>query len=102
MSNEAYLGNPNLKKINIPVEYTEEQIKELAPHTYLIQAKTYYGGAKWPAFDQINIDYQKIGELMRENNYRGYISLEFEGNELAETAVPKSLELLRNSFYYEL
>ena len=80
----------------------EEQIKELAPHTYLIQAKTYYGGAKWPAFDQINIDYQKIGELMRENNYRGYISLEFEGNELAETAVPKSLELLRNSFYYEL
>ena len=28
MSNEAYLGNPNLKKINIPVEYTEEQIKE--------------------------------------------------------------------------
>ena len=80
----------------------EEQMKELAPHTYLIQAKTYYGGAKWPAFDQINIDYQKIGELMRENNYRGYISLEFEGNELAETAVPKSLELLRNSFYYEL
>ena len=77
-------------------------MKELAPHTYLIQAKTYYGGAKWPAFDQINIDYQKIGELMRENNYRGYISLEFEGNELAETAVPKSLELLRNSFYYEL
>ncbi len=25
---EAYLGNPNLKKINVPVEFTEEQIKE--------------------------------------------------------------------------
>ena len=24
----AYLGNPNLKKINVPVEFTEEQIKE--------------------------------------------------------------------------
>ena len=80
----------------------EEQLAELAPHTCLIQAKTYYGGAKWPAFDQINIDYESIGELMRKNNYRGYISLEFEGNEDANIAVPKSLELLRNSFYYNL
>ena len=80
----------------------EEQLAELAPHTCLIQAKTYYGGAKWPAFDQINIDYKSIGELMRKNNYKGYISLEFEGNEDANTAVPKSLELLRDSFYYNL
>ena len=80
----------------------EEQLAELAPHTCLIQAKTYYGGAKWPAFDQINIDYKSIGKLMRKNNYKGYISLEFEGNEDANTAIPKSLELLRNSFYYNL
>ena len=80
----------------------EEQLADLAPHTCLIQAKTYYGGAKWPAFDQINIDYKSIGELMRKNNYKGYISLEFEGNEDANIAVPKSLELLRNSFYYNL
>ena len=39
---------------------------------------------------------------MRKNNYRGYISLEFEGNENAETAVPKSLDLLRESFYFKL
>ena len=64
----------------------EAQLQELAPHTCLIQAKTYFGGAKWPAFNEINIDYPKIGELMRKNNYRGYISLEFEGNENAETA----------------
>jgi len=80
----------------------EEQLAELAPHTCLIQAKTYYGGAKWPAFNQINIDYKSIGELMRKNNYKGYISLEFEGNEDANSAIPKSLELLRNSFYYNL
>ena len=80
----------------------EEQLAELAPHTCLIQAKTYYGGAKWPAFDQINIDYKSIGELMRKNNYKGYISLEFEVNEDANSAIPKSLELLRNSFYYNL
>ena len=27
MSNEAYLGNPNLKKVNVAVEFTKEQIK---------------------------------------------------------------------------
>ena len=80
----------------------EKQLEELAPHTCLIQAKTYFGGAKWPAFNEINIDYPAIGELMREHNYRGYISLEFEGNEDAKTAVPKSLELLRDSFYFNL
>ena len=80
----------------------EKQLEELAPHTCLIQAKTYFGGAKWPAFNEINIDYPAIGELMRKNNYRGYISLEFEGNEDAKTAVPKSLELLRDSFYFNL
>jgi len=25
---EAYLGNPNLKKVNTPVEYTQDQIVE--------------------------------------------------------------------------
>ena len=28
MPNDAYLGNPNLKKVNTPVEFTEEQILE--------------------------------------------------------------------------
>jgi hypothetical protein len=27
-SQEAYLGNPNLKKVNTPVEFTKEQIVE--------------------------------------------------------------------------
>ena len=26
--NDAYLGNPNLKRVNTPVEFTEEQIIE--------------------------------------------------------------------------
>ena len=28
MSDDAYLGNPNLKKVNTPVEFTKEQILE--------------------------------------------------------------------------
>jgi sugar phosphate isomerase/epimerase len=81
------------------LENREEQLKLLAPQTVLVQAKTYYGGGKWYTLD---IDYAAIGAMMRKNGYKGYISLEFEGNEAPETAIPKSLELLRDSFYYEL
>lgn len=81
------------------LENREEQMRMLAPQTFLVQAKTYYGGGKWYTLD---IDYPKIGEMMRENNYRGYISLEFEGKEDPDIAVPKSLEVLRDAFYYEL
>ena len=81
------------------LEDRKAQMELLAPQTFLVQAKTYYGGGKWYTLD---IDYPGIGEIMRKNNYRGYISLEFEGNESPETAVPQSLEVLREAFYYEL
>jgi sugar phosphate isomerase/epimerase len=81
------------------LENREEQMELLAPQTYLIQAKTYYGGGKWYELD---IDYPQIGKMMRKHNYRGYVSLEFEGKESPDIAVPKSLEVLREAFYYEL
>ena len=28
MNNDAYLGNPNLKKVNTPVEFTKDEIIE--------------------------------------------------------------------------
>jgi sugar phosphate isomerase/epimerase len=34
----------------------------------------------------------------KKHNYRGWISLEFEGNDDPATGVPKSLELLRKCF----
>ena len=61
----------------------------------LVQAKTYFGGGRWYALD---LDYDRIAAILREHNYRGWISLEFEGNEDAETGVPKSLEVLRKHF----
>lgn len=81
------------------LEDREAQLKMLAPEAFLVQAKTYFGGGKWYTLD---IDYASIGQMMRQVDYRGYISLEFEGNESPDTAIPKSLELLRNAFYYEL
>jgi len=39
-----------------------------------------------------------IAKIIREANYSGYVSLEFEGKEDPLTAIPKSLELLRKAF----
>jgi sugar phosphate isomerase/epimerase len=76
-----------------------DRLEMLAPHTSLVQAKTYYGGGKWYTLD---LDYPRIGEIMRKNNYKGYISLEMEGKADPMEAVPASLEVLRDAFYYEL
>ena len=76
-----------------------DKLEQLAPDTYLMQAKTYYGGGKWYSLD---LDYPRIGEIMRKHNYKGYISLEMEGKADPMEAVPKSLEVLRDAFWYEL
>jgi sugar phosphate isomerase/epimerase len=76
-----------------------DQLEMLAGQTILMQAKTYYGGGKWYTLD---LDYPRIGEIMREAGYKGYVSLEFEGNEDPLVAVPQSLEVLRDAFYYEI
>ncbi len=81
------------------LERQYEQLEMLAPMTSLVQAKTYFGGGKWYTLD---IDYHRVAEIFRKVNYRGYISIEFEGNEDPMTAVPKSLELLREAFTYEV
>ncbi|MCL1821915.1 MAG: sugar phosphate isomerase/epimerase [Prolixibacteraceae bacterium] len=77
------------------LERQYEQLEMLAPKTFLVQAKTYFGGGKWYTLD---IDYHRVAQIFQKAGYKGYISLEFEGNEDALTAVPKSLEILRDAF----
>lgn len=72
-----------------------DKLEMLASRTVLMQAKTYYGGGTWYTLD---LDYPRIAEIMRRHDFRGYVSLEFEGKEDPQTAVPKSLELLRSAF----
>ena len=72
-----------------------EQYQQLAPEAVFVQAKTYFGGGTWYTLD---IDYDRVASILSEVDYRGYISLEFEGKENHETAIPKSLELLRKAF----
>ncbi len=71
------------------------QMKKLAPKAAIVQAKTYFGGGVWYTLD---LDYKRIAQILREAGFRGWVSLEMEGKEPAETAVPKSLALLREAF----
>lgn len=72
-----------------------DQLEKMAPETVYVQAKTYYGGGTWYTLD---LDYMKIADILRRHDYRGYISLEFEGKEDLMTAIPKSLAMLRKAF----
>ena len=72
-----------------------ERLEKIAPQTIFVQAKTYFGGGEWYSLD---LDYPRIGQILRKHDYRGYISLEFEGKEDYRTAIPKSLELMRSAF----
>ncbi|MDA7979441.1 MAG: sugar phosphate isomerase/epimerase [Pirellulales bacterium] len=72
-----------------------DKLELMAPHAVYVQAKTYYGGGTW--YD-VDLDYPRIAELLHRHNYRGWVSLEFEGKEDYQTAVPKSLENLRKAF----
>jgi sugar phosphate isomerase/epimerase len=77
-----------------PYEQMEAMASSEVPIA-LLQAKTYFGGGRWYELD---LDYTRIAAILREHGYRGWISLEFEGNEDAATGVPRSLALLRASF----
>src|SRR5262245_18762116 len=70
-------------------------IATLAPHASIVQAKTYFGGGEWYTLD---LDYVRIARILRDAGFAGWVSLEMEGKEPAETAVPKSLALLRRAF----
>lgn len=70
------------------------KLEKVAPIANFIQAKTYYGGGEWYTLD---LDYKRIFNILRQANYKGYIALEFEGKEAAETGVRKSVAMLREA-----
>ena len=71
------------------------KLQQIAAPTVFVQAKTYPGGGEWYTLD---LDYRRIAKILEEVNYTGYISLEMEGKENPDTAVPKSIAMLRKAF----
>jgi sugar phosphate isomerase/epimerase len=74
---------------------TYQQLEMIASRTTFVQAKTYYGGGEWYSLD---LDYKRIAGILRKVDYRGYVSIEFEGKEDAQAAVPKSVAMMREAF----
>ncbi|HZS10420.1 MAG TPA: sugar phosphate isomerase/epimerase family protein [Blastocatellia bacterium] len=70
------------------------QLERIAPHAMVVQAKTYYGGGVYYTRD---LDYNRIAKILHEAGFKGWVSLEMEGKENADTAVAKSLKLLRET-----
>ena len=77
------------------LENMYEQMETLAPHAVLVQAKTYFGGGEWYTLD---LDYPRIARILLAAGYTGYVSLEMEGKEHPDEAVPKSIAMLRAAF----
>ena len=61
----------------------------------LVQAKTYFGGGRWYALE---LDYAKIAEILKVHGYKGWISLEFEGNEDPENRSAKEFGVIETEF----
>ncbi len=72
-----------------------DRLKKLAPQTVLLQAKTYYGTGRWYTLD---LDYARISKIMKTANFKGYVSLEFEGKADPLKGIPQSLAMLRQHF----
>jgi L-ribulose-5-phosphate 3-epimerase len=72
-----------------------DKLKQIAPRTVYVQAKTYDGGGEWYTLD---LDYKRIAQILADVNYTGYVALEFEGKAPADEGVPKGIAMLRQAF----
>lgn len=72
-----------------------DKLEMIAPYTVFVQAKTYHGGG---TYYTLELDYARIAGILKKHHYKGYISIEFEGEEDYRTAIPKSLATMRQAF----
>jgi sugar phosphate isomerase/epimerase len=72
-----------------------DKLALVAPKAVYVQAKTYFGGGEWYTLD---LDYPRIAKILATAGYTGWVALEMEGKENPDTAVPKSIKLLRKAF----
>jgi L-ribulose-5-phosphate 3-epimerase len=71
------------------------EMTALAPHALMVHAKTYQGGGLYYTAE---LDYRSIARLLDQADFRGYVSLEFEGQAHPDQGIPDGLRLLREAF----
>ena len=72
-----------------------DKLAAIAPQATHVHAKTYFGGGVWYTLD---LDYDRIAAILRKANYRGFISLEYEGKEDAEDGRAEESGVAAKSF----
>lgn len=65
---------------------------QILPWVDLLHAKTYPGGGK---VFTIPVEYERVFAMLKARQYKGFVTLEMEGHEAPETAVPKSVQELQ-------
>ena len=73
-----------------------QKLEQIVDEAVLVHAKTYYGGGEWYTLD---LDYARIGGLLKATGFNGYVSIEFEGKADAGVGVPQSVAMLREALY---
>jgi len=68
---------------------------EIAPYVWLAHAKTYPGGGSWYTLD---LDYARIFRTLLDAGFKSYTSIEMEGQDPAETAMPESVAVLQEAW----
>ncbi|MDR0429576.1 MAG: sugar phosphate isomerase/epimerase [Tannerellaceae bacterium] len=82
------------------LENPYDKIEKIMPDCIFVSCKTYQGGGTWYSLD---LDYDRIFKIFYDNNYRGYITLEFEGKAEPIQASIDSLNLFKKCLdkYYK-
>ncbi len=93
-------GSPWLKVVldTGNFNYSPDQYAEMAqllPHVVMVHAKTYAGGGMFYTPD---LDYRRIGRLLRDAGFHGYVSIEFEGQAHPDQGLPEAVAMLRDAF----
>ena len=70
-------------------------MEQIGPHVQLAHMKTYPGGGSWYSLD---LDYVRIFQLLLQAGFSGFVSIEMEGQDPAETAMPYSVNLAREAW----
>jgi len=70
-----------------------QEFEMTAPYTVTTHAKTHYQGDS----GMVEVDYRRASDIMRAAGYRGYISIEYEGQDPAAEAVPRFVEYLKQA-----
>jgi len=82
---------PDIGNIRADIRYPS--FKSLLPLAVHVHVKTYNfkkGGR------ETTIDYNKVMKMLKDNDYRGYITIESEGESDEFTGVKKSLDLIKS------